>query len=192
MDRELELLKQQAMMGNTYALEALHRFSLRENSAREVYLEVLLFREDKEGLANLFKEIISEGITIESINIEEELLIDLLITALEGGIQWCDGLEYRLPSGFSVSDFRRGGLFHLDPLWYVPAKAIVPLVPGCCLIFIVDKKKYILDRNTIIRGLEIMAKKYPNRFQDIVVDNVDVDTADVLIQCSIFGEVIYA
>lgn len=51
--------------------------------------------------------------------------------------------------------------------------------------------KHTLDLKAIKRGLRIMAKKYPEHFADLLAENDDNDTSDCLVQCSLFGEVIY-
>ena len=48
-----------------------------------------------------------------------------------------------------------------------------------------------LDLKSIRRGLEDLATKYPRHFADLVNENTDTITADVLLQCCLFGELIY-
>jgi hypothetical protein len=48
-----------------------------------------------------------------------------------------------------------------------------------------------LDLNSIGRGLDDLATKYPRHFIDLVYENTDAITADVLLQCCLFGELIY-
>jgi hypothetical protein len=48
-----------------------------------------------------------------------------------------------------------------------------------------------LDLNSIGRGLDALATKYPRHFADLVNESTDVITADVLLQCCLFGELIY-
>lgn len=56
-----------------------------------------------------------------------------------------------------------------------------------------DKQlKFFLNMKRIKKGLAVMAKKEPSHFADILNDNVDMNTADVLVQCSLFGEVKYS
>lgn len=47
-----------------------------------------------------------------------------------------------------------------------------------------------LDR--IATGLDVLARHYPRHFADLVNDNGDIITADALLQCCIFGELIYS
>jgi hypothetical protein len=48
-----------------------------------------------------------------------------------------------------------------------------------------------LDLKSIRRGLQDLATKYPRHFADLVNENTDAITADVLLQCCLFGELIY-
>jgi hypothetical protein len=48
-----------------------------------------------------------------------------------------------------------------------------------------------LDLKSIGRGLDDLATKYPRHFADLVNENTDAITADVLLQCCLFGELIY-
>jgi hypothetical protein len=48
-----------------------------------------------------------------------------------------------------------------------------------------------LDLNSIGRGLDDLATKYPRHFADLVNENSDAVTADVLLQCCLFGELVY-
>lgn len=53
-------------------------------------------------------------------------------------------------------------------------------------------KRYSLSWGKIKKGLQVLAKKYPERWQDIITDNADMYTADVIVQCAIFGDIIYS
>ena len=48
-----------------------------------------------------------------------------------------------------------------------------------------------LDLKSIGRGLDDLATKYPRHFADLVNENTDAITANVLLQCCLFGELIY-
>jgi hypothetical protein len=51
--------------------------------------------------------------------------------------------------------------------------------------------KYTFDLEVIKKGLNLMAKKYPEHFADFLEENDDAITADVFLQLCLFGEVIY-
>lgn len=48
-----------------------------------------------------------------------------------------------------------------------------------------------LDLESIRRGLAVFASKEPRHFGDLLAENDDATTADVFLQCCIFGEVIF-
>lgn len=50
---------------------------------------------------------------------------------------------------------------------------------------------YRLNLDTCKRGLLIMATNYIEHFADFMGDNDDMNTADVFIQCALFGKVKY-
>lgn len=55
-----------------------------------------------------------------------------------------------------------------------------------------NPKIHFLSLPKIKKGLTILAKKYPHHLCDILNDETDMITADVLVQCSIFGDIIYS
>ncbi len=54
-----------------------------------------------------------------------------------------------------------------------------------------EKARHTLTLAKIKKGLTIMANKYPKHFASILQDNTDADTADVLLQCALLGEIVY-
>jgi hypothetical protein len=51
-------------------------------------------------------------------------------------------------------------------------------------------RKRITDVD-VRRGLEVMARTCPKLFAELMADEGDADTADVFVQCALFGEVVY-
>jgi hypothetical protein len=54
-----------------------------------------------------------------------------------------------------------------------------------------DSEVFRLDLKSIGQGLDALATKYPRHFADLINENTDAITADVLLQCCLFGELIY-
>jgi len=50
---------------------------------------------------------------------------------------------------------------------------------------------YLLSDVEIQRGLNRMAEDHLSHWLDLMNDNMDADTADVFLQCCVFGEVVY-
>lgn len=69
-----------------------------------------------------------------------------------------------------------------------------PLNPAGALVIRDNEegKDHLLDLGAIKKGLSVMAEKYPEHFADIIKENEDGDTSDILVQCSLFGDVIYS
>jgi hypothetical protein len=57
----------------------------------------------------------------------------------------------------------------------------------------IDQYVYRLDRETVEKGLQLLAntEKYVHHFSNILQDNADAETGDVLIQFALFGDAIY-
>ena len=115
---------------------------------------------------------------------------DLLITAFEGGSNyWYRGLRCgELPAGTRKADLE---------CWY----AEVPLQEGGSVKFkdayepdtdlIDDDGYYSLTLVGVTRGLAIMRENHPRHWADFTQKNDDAITADVFLQCCIFGEIVY-
>ena len=52
-------------------------------------------------------------------------------------------------------------------------------------------EKSILDKKSLFQGAKIMAQRYPRHFKDWINENDDSITADVFLQCCLFGEIVY-
>jgi len=57
--------------------------------------------------------------------------------------------------------------------------------------FVVEGGGVILNRESLQRGLTVMGEKYPRHMADMLDENDDAITADVLIQCAVFGELVF-
>lgn len=54
-----------------------------------------------------------------------------------------------------------------------------------------QKKTHVLDLPAVLRGVQVIADKYPHHLADVLQGEGDATTGDVLIQCAVFGELIY-
>jgi hypothetical protein len=54
------------------------------------------------------------------------------------------------------------------------------------------KQYYELTREKVEKAVVVIWAKYPWHYENIVTDNADADTGDVLIQVAIFGDIIYS
>ena len=119
-----------------------------------------------------------------SIYIPEQRVKDLLCNAFEGGSNyWYQILSFNYPKGQTKESL--GLEFpHLD----------LPLVKGGSLTIKDmegDQPEAILDKAALYKGLQVMADKEPRHFADFMCEHDDVTTADVYLQCCLYGKVIY-
>jgi hypothetical protein len=55
-----------------------------------------------------------------------------------------------------------------------------------------NAKTCILNLKKVKRGITILAKKYFHHLNDIKNGNTDMYTGDALLQCALFGDIIYS
>ncbi len=125
--------------------------------------------------------------------ITEQRVRDLLCTAFEGGMYWCDVAGSTLREDLTIEDFKEGGSEANKVGEYFPSFYLVPFVEGCSLTLRdhEDDAEYTLDAAAMKRGLEIMAAQEPRHFDDFMAENDDAITAYVWLQCCCLGEVVY-
>ena len=51
--------------------------------------------------------------------------------------------------------------------------------------------RHELTGEKIRAALKVIAEKYPHHLSSITEDNADCETGDVIIQCALFGEIVY-
>ena len=140
------------------------------------------------------------------ITINPQRIADLLCGAIEGGSDyWLEGIEYILADGMELADFRKGGKLakQISDDYFHPTQ-IIPLFEGCGLRVETNgdwrnlaqqkegkPRKPILNPQSIQTGLRIMAEKHKSHFGDFMSENDDAVTADVFLQCCLFGELVF-
>lgn len=127
------------------------------------------------------------------IEISEQSVRDLLTTAFESGLYWCDVVDQDLCNDLTIDDFKKGGSEAIKVKEYFPSYQLVPFVDGCSLILKdrEDESLYRLNQVSMKRGLVAMARKEIRHFRNFVDENYDAVTGYVWLQCCCFGEVIY-
>jgi hypothetical protein len=129
--------------------------------------------------------------------VSDQTIRDLLVSALEGGSNyWYCISDYRFPEGVSYEDFQEGGQFTLDE-YYHPTQ-LIPFHEGCEMVFIdvdtqdePEREEFVLNKEALQRGLQVMADEYPKHFADATGEDWDAITADVYLQCCLFGKIVY-
>lgn len=117
-----------------------------------------------------------------TISIPDTRIMDLLTKAFEGGVNYWA----------KVSGYKHAPKPNLDGEYYNPY-AWLPLTSGGVLYIedITDNITHSLYDSVVRRGLQLMAEEYTEHFQNFINGNADAVTADVFLQCCIFGEVPY-
>ncbi len=119
------------------------------------------------------------------VNITEKQIADALVSAFEGG------------SNYWIKEIEEKGNQTARP-WGknepTPSYISAPLSNGGSVVITArdGDEGGTLNLKTIKRGLTVMAKEFPRHFGDLLSeDSWDAETADVLLQCCIYGKVIY-
>lgn len=139
---------------------------------------------------------------VKTISVVQELTIgdvqDILCSAFEGGSNyWYRIEEFIKPTEFThyswgpPEEGKQQEVFrHID----------YPTNPGGALLISdfhgtdgVEEDMVVkrLDLESIEKGLNTMAKQYPHHFKNVMSDSADAETGDVLLQCCLFGKLVY-
>jgi hypothetical protein len=107
----------------------------------------------------------------------EDRIASILIGAMEGGsnywIDWISEQPYRnTEANNCLSDYEL-------------------VLPIDVVIADTDSERHQLTVEKLQSGLEVMAKEFPFHWNNLVSENDDADTSDVLLQLSLFGELVY-
>lgn len=121
--------------------------------------------------------------------IDYNRVLDVLISGLDGGIRyWGHVHRWEIPGGADRS-------WLADPEFWsgeVSQVYLAPFLHGWIAIAVDDEgPAKRIDLSRLCRALDLMAKKYPRHFADILCGNDDAITGDVLIQLACFEELIY-
>ena len=128
--------------------------------------------------------------TIETkVDITSQQIADLMVTAVEGGINyWADGFYLESPGDVAPDDEFNGEIWYANPHRYEDPDLRIKVVESGDGDGSTD---HFFGQKEIADGLRKMAEKSPSHFADIVNDNQDAITADVFLQYVVFGEIVY-
>lgn len=159
---------------------------------------------------------------VSSLIEEKEIRYLLSSALEGGSNYWYYICDVKLAPGLVYEDFREGGRMTIDEYFpatqlipFVPGCALIILsiLDDGVTAFLAEMDEfarsggevkwgelnipshitsYVLDRDTIWRGLQLMADQHPRvwaRFQD---EDADADVADLFLQLALFGECRYS
>lgn len=118
--------------------------------------------------------------------ITDKMIFNLLTVAFEGGSNyWIARAEVikRAKPGTSAFPLREG-----DTNVYLADHCI----QGSVKLYVDDESNgRSIDRDVLTKGMDVFISKYPSHWTDALLENEDAETADIYLQCCLFGEVIY-
>lgn len=114
--------------------------------------------------------------------LSDDRLANLLVGAFEGGSNyWIDYTDVKAGPTVGKAWGER------QPFYGAPFSG------GAIVIQPLDwDGEVTLDHTALLRGLEVMANKYPHHFADAMTEHDDATTADVFLQCCLFGTLVYS
>lgn len=123
------------------------------------------------------------------LSVEPATIMSLFVSALEGGSNyWLRDMKYK----GTVKPEEEG------VVWWGSANVYAAPNFSAQAVFDDPKKeegngkgRKTIFRDDLEHGLTVMAQKYPSHFGDMLAENDDANTADVFMQCVLFGDVIY-
>jgi len=127
-----------------------------------------------------------------TLTIPRKRLYYLIITANEHCGYWARIVREHVPEGADLSWLRECDFFDDGRLRW--PWCVAPIVGGSVTYIVVDDddrkgERYILNDESIRRGLAVMLEKYPGHLGNFLGENDDASTADVFLQCCLLGGV---
>lgn len=113
----------------------------------------------------------------EKEGISKQNIIDLFVTALEGGSNHWYYLK-TLPNGVKSAE----------------AIGEHILNGGYIQFFDIENPKELLgdvDMNNLLDAIQLLKTKYPNEYENIIMDEYDANDADIFLQLCVMGEVVF-
>lgn len=142
---------------------------------------------------------------METIKVTEEIplrrVYEMLVSAFEGGSNyWYMVEDIKKPvMPYTFTDKMWNDKREADPTWLHTEE--IPFNEGGALMISDEKADeptiteatgfFRLDLKAIEKGMQIFARDHRNHYAEFVKDNDDAETADVFLQCCVFGDVIY-
>ena len=105
-----------------------------------------------------------------------QLICDNIITAFEGGSNyWLSRVNKRVSEYAKAENYKEG--FEMELTFENPNMG--------------DDKTQVVTYAMLERGAGVMRKKFPKAYSDFVQETGDATTADIFLQCALFGELIF-
>ena len=123
------------------------------------------------------------------VELSDELIIDIIVTALEGGSNywyWIEDFEH-IKNLFPPTERQ------ITPRSIIIAKAIVEKKAHLKIYEIDDNNELlgILNEESIKEAFLIMSKEYPMVYSKIIIGEYDASDADVFFQLAVMKKLVY-
>jgi len=119
------------------------------------------------------------------IEVTDQMIADVLTSGLEGGVgYWSQIQKHIKPKSLDFRIDKEHVFEHID----------FPMNKGGAIVLkdLESNKNYTLTLPKLRRAVKLMASgKYKHHFNDMINENSDAITGDVLIQLAVLGDVIY-
>jgi hypothetical protein len=125
---------------------------------------------------------------VSSIDITLEIFESIIVTALEGGSNYWYLLDTeQISSQIPNYDSK-------EPLSTQVSKALFENPNFFMKVYDIENPEDVLgevNQQSIHEALELALKDYPNRFEEIISDDYDAETADVLFQLATMKDIVF-
>jgi len=115
-----------------------------------------------------------------TIEVSERRIEDMLIGAFEGGSN--DWIEYVEKISESGNDW-----IYKDPFSDIGIRIHVVVD----FTTVEEEDTFILNKESLQKGIDAMSSRQSRHFSDMIEENDDAITADVFLQCCLFGEIVF-
>lgn len=139
---------------------------------------------EREVPANCFEDVQALDFVVNAtFKVSRSQVAATLFHAFGRETAWCRVTDLGEPPTFRFRTFEQTVVRLVD----------YPLNEGGFLNIVAPghERMFRLDLSAIAQGLDALARDYPRHFADLINDNGDALTADVLLQCCLFGELVY-
>lgn len=118
---------------------------------------------------------------------KKKRISDLLCNAFEGGSNyWYEIKGYKYPEGKTKEDFE---FQHIEVPITEDGAIIVGTLKNDDGSYDMPEKE--LNLKACLKGLRVMRNLYPRHYADWLIENDDATTADVYLQCCLYGQLIF-
>lgn len=131
---------------------------------------------------------------VTTTEITERQIADQMVTAIEGGINyWCKGIYLEAPEWKKAAEGGEAGCWYDNPEIYKNPELRIRVTlsePAKG-----NKLNYILGMAEIENGFKVMSQlkhgEGGHHWRDMLDETGDATTADVWLQCCLFGEIVF-